>query len=331
VIIITGELSGRSGGHREGVQLTSNAFASVVSLVVPLRADLRGAAVRVLDHITWAYYGAKAASFLARESKGVLYGFKIFYLAMAVVGCTMQLGSIVDIADALLFIMAIPNLIGVYLLMPVVKRELAGYEARLAPVTAPRTRRLLWLTIVVGLLAAATPLANVALDYRARAALFPVLLDPAAPRGLAFVSSFGRPVVPAPLPSQLAPGDSGRLALRVTLDEGRWPGVTLDEPVADWRGWRAIVVEVANPSDEPLGLTLRVNDRAHDNRFEDRYNQHLALQPRARHRFEFPLEAIERAPEGRTMDLAQVQKLLVFHVGPAPGRSFYLERIALVR
>ena len=50
---------------------------------------------------------------------------------MAVVGCTMQLGSIVDIADALLFIMAIPNLIGVYLLMPVVKRALVDYMARL--------------------------------------------------------------------------------------------------------------------------------------------------------------------------------------------------------
>ena len=50
---------------------------------------------------------------------------------VAVVGCTMQLGSIVDIADALLFIMAIPNLIGVYLLMPVVKRALVAYQAKL--------------------------------------------------------------------------------------------------------------------------------------------------------------------------------------------------------
>jgi len=48
-----------------------------------------------------------------------------------VVGCTLQLGSLMDIADALLFIMAIPNLIGVYLLMPVVKRELNAYWARL--------------------------------------------------------------------------------------------------------------------------------------------------------------------------------------------------------
>ena len=82
--------------------------------------------------ITWAYYGAKAASFLARESKAVLYGFKFFYLAMAVVGCTMNLKSIVDIADALLFIMAIPNLIGVYLLLPVLRKAVDSYDRRIA-------------------------------------------------------------------------------------------------------------------------------------------------------------------------------------------------------
>ena len=89
--------------------------------------------------ITWAYYGAKACSFLFKESKVALYGFKFFYLAMAVVGCTMPLASIVDIADGLLFIMAIPNLIGVYLLMPVVKRELKSYLARLKSGEIART------------------------------------------------------------------------------------------------------------------------------------------------------------------------------------------------
>jgi AGCS family alanine or glycine:cation symporter len=61
----------------------------------------------------------------------VLYAFKACYLGAAVLGCTLQLSSLVDIADALLFIMAIPNLIGVYLLMPVVKREMDSYFARL--------------------------------------------------------------------------------------------------------------------------------------------------------------------------------------------------------
>ena len=128
VIIITGQ---HLVGEADGVQLTSNAFATVVDWF-PFALSIVVFLFAFSTMITWAYYGAKACSFLANESKVALYGFKLFYLAMAVVGCSMQLSSIVDIADALLFIMAIPNLIGVYLLMPVVKRELASYRARLA-------------------------------------------------------------------------------------------------------------------------------------------------------------------------------------------------------
>lgn len=124
VIIITGQYAVEGGG--DGVQLTSNAFASVFPWF-PYVLTLAVLLFAFSTTITWAYYGAKAASFLARESKAVLYGFKGVYLLTAVLGCTLKLSSIVDLADALLFIMAIPNLIGVYLLIPVVKRETTAY------------------------------------------------------------------------------------------------------------------------------------------------------------------------------------------------------------
>jgi AGCS family alanine or glycine:cation symporter len=137
VIIITGQYLVADGA--DGVQLTSNAFASVIDWF-PYVLTVAVFLFAFSTTITWGYYGAKAASFLARESKAVLYGFKGFYLVMALVGCTMPLASIVDIADGLLFIMAIPNLIGVYLLLPVIKRELAGYEARLKAGEIPNFR-----------------------------------------------------------------------------------------------------------------------------------------------------------------------------------------------
>jgi len=135
VIIITNQ---HIVGGADGVQLTSNAFATV-SPMMPYALALIVLLFAFSTTITWAYYGAKACSFLFKESKVALYGFKFFYLAMAVVGCTMPLASIVDIADGLLFIMAIPNLIGVYLLMPVVKRELGSYLARLKSGEIART------------------------------------------------------------------------------------------------------------------------------------------------------------------------------------------------
>ena len=137
VIIITNQ---HLAGGADGVQLTSNAFATV-SGVFPYMLVFIVLLFAFSTTITWAYYGAKACSFLFRESKAALYGFKLFYLGMAVVGCTMPLASIVDVADGLLFIMAIPNLIGVYLLMPVVKRELDRYLARLKSGEIARTDR----------------------------------------------------------------------------------------------------------------------------------------------------------------------------------------------
>jgi alanine or glycine:cation symporter, AGCS family len=136
VIVITKQYT---IGGSDGVKLTSDAFASVISWF-PYVLTLVVFLFAFSTMITWAYYGAKAASFLANESKFVLYGFKVFYLAMAVVGCTMNLSSIVDIADALLFIMAIPNLIGVYLLVPALKRSLASYQRRLAAGEIPSHR-----------------------------------------------------------------------------------------------------------------------------------------------------------------------------------------------
>ncbi len=214
-------------------------------------------------------------------------------------------------------------------------------------------RRALWAAVLAGIGIGAAPLAGTILDYRARAAMFPVLLAPGAPRGMAFVASFEGDASVEALPPALRPIDapaagaepdaaasrpgsargagSAIRAIRVPLDRGRWPGVTLEEPVPDWRGWRAFVVELANPDDQPVEIQVRVNDRLHDNRFEDRFTIGIALPPRSRGRFEFPLADIERAPAGRPMDLAEISKVIVHHVGPAPDRSFFVERLSLSR
>ncbi len=128
VIIITQQ---HLVGGADGVQLTSNAFATVapwfpyvLAVVVFLFA--------FSTMITWAYYGAIACGFLLHESKAAELGFKLVFLAMVVVGCSVPLGSLMDMADSLLLLMALPNLVGVYLLLPRLRRELAGYEARVA-------------------------------------------------------------------------------------------------------------------------------------------------------------------------------------------------------
>ena len=52
-------------------------------------------------------------------------------LAATVVGVTMDFNALVDFADAIYFLMAVPNVIGMYLLAPVVEREMESYFERL--------------------------------------------------------------------------------------------------------------------------------------------------------------------------------------------------------
>ena len=58
-------------------------------------------------------------------------GYKLFYLMLTVVGVTLDFTQLVDFSDAIYFLMAVPNVIGLYLLAPVVKREMDGYFERL--------------------------------------------------------------------------------------------------------------------------------------------------------------------------------------------------------
>ena len=52
----------------------------------------------------------------------------------------MSLGPVIDFSDAMIFLMAIPNVIGLYILMPEVKRDLKIYQAKLRSGEIARTR-----------------------------------------------------------------------------------------------------------------------------------------------------------------------------------------------
>jgi AGCS family alanine or glycine:cation symporter len=80
--------------------------------------------------ITWSYYGEQAFTHLFGDHPLGRIGFKAVFLAFVIVGSSIQLGALVDLSDALVFVVAIPNLIGLYLLAPRVRRELAAYQAR---------------------------------------------------------------------------------------------------------------------------------------------------------------------------------------------------------
>ena len=57
--------------------------------------------------------------------------FKIIFCLLVVIGASASLGPVIDFSDAMIFAMAIPNIIAQYQLMPVVKAEMNRYLGRL--------------------------------------------------------------------------------------------------------------------------------------------------------------------------------------------------------
>ncbi|MDP3922215.1 MAG: alanine/glycine:cation symporter family protein [Hydrogenophaga sp.] len=132
VIIITGHVS--AGGltplanGASGVGLTSAAFGSAVSWF-PYVLALAVVLFAFSTMITWSYYGLKAWTYLLGDSMASELVFKFMFLAFVVIGSSMGLGPVIDFSDSMIFAMALANIVGLYLLMPVVKRELNSYWA----------------------------------------------------------------------------------------------------------------------------------------------------------------------------------------------------------
>ena len=112
----------------EGVALTSRAFESEISWF-PLVLTVAVVLFAFSTMISWSYYGLKAWTFLFGESMMTDIVYKLLFLCFVVIGSSMQLGSVIDFSDAMIFAMAFPNVIGIYFLLPVVRKEMQEYWA----------------------------------------------------------------------------------------------------------------------------------------------------------------------------------------------------------
>ncbi len=114
-----------------GVELTSSAFESVIPwFPVPLAIVVILFAYSTM--IAWSYYGLEGWIYLFGPKKSVKIGYNLIFCASVVVGCTTQLTAILDFSDAMIFAMALANMLALYLLAPVVRSELDSYWRRLA-------------------------------------------------------------------------------------------------------------------------------------------------------------------------------------------------------
>lgn len=108
--------------------LVGQAFSTVFGSIGPMFIAIAILLFAFSTVLGWSHYGAKAFEYLFGEKATVIY--KCVFVLFIVIGATMKLSLAWDLSDTFNGLMAIPNLIGVISLSPIVIKITHNYIAR---------------------------------------------------------------------------------------------------------------------------------------------------------------------------------------------------------
>ncbi len=139
VIVITGEHHVFAGDQSTagGVRLTSVAFEHTISWF-PYLLTLAVFLFAFSTMISWSYYGLKGFDYLFGGYSQKLFGtrkvakyvYQVIFLGFIIIGCSSTMNAVIDFSDMMIFAMAFPNIIGLLILAPEVRRDTISYFKR---------------------------------------------------------------------------------------------------------------------------------------------------------------------------------------------------------
>ncbi len=124
VIIFTGEYANSEG--LSGALLTSKAFGKSIPWF-PYVLTVAIVMFAFSTMISWSYYGERAWAYLFGQGKIASLVYKAVFLVFVVIGASIELGAVVDFSDMMILGMAFPNILGLIILSPEVRRDLREY------------------------------------------------------------------------------------------------------------------------------------------------------------------------------------------------------------
>jgi alanine or glycine:cation symporter, AGCS family len=109
-----------------GVDLTSLAFDSVLP---GFRYVLTIAIVlfALSTMISWSYYGLQSWKFLFGRSRAADLTYKLIFCSFIIIGSAATLDAVIRFSDAMILALVFPNMIGLLILFPRVRKELKRY------------------------------------------------------------------------------------------------------------------------------------------------------------------------------------------------------------
>ena len=129
VIVITGQYE-IGNGNVQGIAMTSAAFESVISWF-PYVLAFAAFLFAFSTILSWGYYSSKIWGFLYGRSNISMNIFKVVYCMLLIPGAVFSPQEVYDLMDSMFFLMAVPNILGIFILAPVLKADVKDYLARL--------------------------------------------------------------------------------------------------------------------------------------------------------------------------------------------------------
>ena len=77
--------------------------------------------------VAWGFYGLQAWGYLFGHGPKAQWSYKILYIVALPPAAAIDLGRVVDIVDSSFFLMAIPNVIALYLCAGELRRDVRAY------------------------------------------------------------------------------------------------------------------------------------------------------------------------------------------------------------
>ncbi|TPE61097.1 alanine:cation symporter family protein [Sandaracinobacter neustonicus] len=117
-----------TNGGLEGVQIATAAFATIT----PWFPALLAVAVFLFAYATVianGFYAAEAFQYLVGHGRRRELAIKLAFCCILPLGVILEMGKIVDFVDSVYFLMAVPNIIGLYLLAKPLRAEMESYLA----------------------------------------------------------------------------------------------------------------------------------------------------------------------------------------------------------
>jgi AGCS family alanine or glycine:cation symporter len=132
IIITNGDGSIMSYGNPipDGVAATSRAFASVLPWF-PYILTVAVVLFAFSTMLSWSYYGLQSWMYLFGRNKTADYSYKTLFCVFIILGSAASLGAVTDFSDAMIFAMVVPNMIGVVILLPEVRKEINSYVGKI--------------------------------------------------------------------------------------------------------------------------------------------------------------------------------------------------------